>query len=56
MSDPDLDGEMMNNEMEPDDLDGVPLDGAALLKGAYKHIDDIDGIPSKFYLFIHFFC
>uniref|UniRef100_A0A069DXK2 Putative splicing regulator n=1 Tax=Panstrongylus megistus TaxID=65343 RepID=A0A069DXK2_9HEMI len=45
MSDPDLDGEMMGNEMEPDDLDGIPLDGAALLKGAYKHIDDIDGVP-----------
>lgn len=28
------------------DLDGVPLDGAALLKGAYGHAyDDIDGVP-----------
>lgn len=39
-----------------EDLDGVPLDGAALLKGAMKHgltpqttsnYDDIDGVPSK---------
>ena len=41
-----------------EDLDGVPLDGAALLKGAMKlgltpqatsNYDDIDGIPSKTY-------
>lgn len=40
-----------------EDLDGVPLDGAALLKGALKHgltpqpvtnYDDIDGVPSQF--------
>lgn len=32
-----------------EDLDGVPLDGAALLKGALNHQteDDIDGVPSK---------
>lgn len=44
---------MSGGEAESEDLDGVPLDGAALLKTAMKHRpveDDIDGIPCKFYL------
>lgn len=34
-------------DADNEDLDGVPLDGAALLKGAMKHHteEDIDGIP-----------
>lgn len=33
-----------------EDLDGVPLDGAALLKGVLNHqTDDIDGVPSKYF-------
>ncbi|XP_067010744.2 U2 snRNP-associated SURP motif-containing protein isoform X2 [Anabrus simplex] len=48
--DDDIDGAPLSEgaEMEVEDLDGVPLDGAALLKGALKHRpieDDIDGIP-----------
>lgn len=51
-----LDGlPMSGGEGEGEDLDGVPLDGAALLKGAMKHTrplptpdDDLDGVPSKF--------
>lgn len=50
-----LDGmPMSGGEGEGEDLDGVPLDGAALLKGAMKHSrplpppdDDLDGVPSK---------
>jgi hypothetical protein len=50
-----LDGTPMSGgEGEGEDLDGVPLDGAALLKGAMKHSrplpapdDDLDGVPSK---------
>lgn len=43
-----------------EDLDGVPLDGAALLKGALKlgltpqptnNYDDIDGVPSTYLIF-----
>jgi hypothetical protein len=52
-----LDGmPMSGGEGEGEDLDGVPLDGAALLKGAMKHSrplpppdDDLDGVPSKSY-------
>lgn len=34
-----------------EDLDGVPLDGAALLKGVLnQQTDDIDGVPSKYFL------
>ncbi|PNF24766.1 U2 snRNP-associated SURP motif-containing protein [Cryptotermes secundus] len=48
-----LDGlPMSGGEGEGEDLDGVPLDGAALLKGAMKHSrplpapdDDLDGVP-----------
>lgn len=48
-----LDGlPMSGGEGEAEDLDGVPLDGAALLKGAMKHSrplpapdDDLDGVP-----------
>ncbi|KAJ9581860.1 hypothetical protein L9F63_003791, partial [Diploptera punctata] len=48
-----LDGmPMSGGEGEGEDLDGVPLDGAALLKGAMKHTrplpppdDDLDGVP-----------
>jgi hypothetical protein len=52
-----LDGmPMSGGEGEGEDLDGVPLDGAALLKGAMKHSrplpppdEDLDGVPSKLY-------
>ncbi|GLH10041.1 U2 snRNP-associated SURP motif-containing protein [Gryllus bimaculatus] len=48
--DVDLDGAPMSEgaEGEREDLDGIPLDGVALLKGAMKHRpidDDIDGVP-----------
>ncbi|XP_069678467.1 U2 snRNP-associated SURP motif-containing protein isoform X2 [Periplaneta americana] len=50
-----LDGmPMSGGEGEGEDLDGVPLDGAALLKGAMKHSrplpppdDDLDGVPME---------
>ncbi|PSN54653.1 hypothetical protein C0J52_01081 [Blattella germanica] len=50
-----LDGmPMSGGEGEGEDLDGVPLDGAALLKGAMKHTrplpppdDDLDGVPME---------
>jgi hypothetical protein len=53
-----LDGAPMSGgEGEGEDLDGVPLDGAALLKGAMKHSrplptpdDDLDGVPSKLHI------
>lgn len=53
-----LDGlPMSGGEGEGEDLDGVPLDGAALLKGAMKHSrplpapdDDLDGVPSKLHV------
>lgn len=36
-----------------EDLDGVPLDGAALLKGVLnQQTDDIDGVPSKYFFYI----
>lgn len=41
----------MEENIEDDDLDGLPLDGAALLKTAIKSLkkdeEDIDGIPSN---------
>lgn len=45
-------------EEDNEDLDGVPLDGAALLKGALNHQsqDDIDGVPSKVLSFIEKLC
>lgn len=53
--DSELDGAPLSESGDIEDLDGVPLDGAALLKGALKHKlpamksavinDDIDGVP-----------
>ena len=54
--DSELDGAPLSESGDAEDLDGVPLDGAALLKGALKHKhpivrnvihDDIDGVPRK---------
>ena len=57
-NDEDIDGALLS-DVDGDgteDLDGVPLDGATLLKGAMKHgvtsqatsnYDDIDGVPSN---------
>lgn len=45
------DQEEVEEAEDNEDLDGVPLDGAALLKGVLNHqTDDIDGVPSKFSL------
>lgn len=60
----DLDGAPLSENGE-EDLDGVPLDGAALLKAMKQNtssnVDDIDGVPCKifshfmfFYLFLFF--
>jgi len=42
-----------NDNRENEDLDGIPLDGATLLKHAYDDTPpcdaDIDGIPCKLY-------
>lgn len=58
INDDDIDGAPLS-DVDGDvgeDLDGVPLDGAALLKGAMKlgltpqlssNYDDIDGVPSN---------
>ncbi|XP_065220157.1 U2 snRNP-associated SURP motif-containing protein isoform X2 [Planococcus citri] len=52
--DSELDGAPLSEGNDGEDLDGIPLDGAALLKGALKHKypmmrsvvhDDIDGVP-----------
>lgn len=54
--DSEIDGAPLSESGDIEDLDGVPLDGAALLKGALKHKipvykslmnDDIDGVPCK---------
>lgn len=50
-----IDGAPLSDTDNPDneDLDGIPLDGAALLKHAYDDTppgnSDIDGIPCKFF-------
>lgn len=52
--DPDLDGAPFEDGADDEDLDGQPLDGAALLKTAFKRMqrhDDIDGIPSMLQIF-----
>ncbi|KAL0272337.1 UNVERIFIED_CONTAM: hypothetical protein PYX00_005352 [Menopon gallinae] len=50
--DPDIDGAPLEENIEDDDLDGLPLDGAALLKTAIKSLkkdeEDIDGIPMDY--------
>lgn len=54
MEDSEIDGAPLSESGDVEDLDGVPLDGATLLKGALKHKgpvikgvinDDIDGVP-----------
>lgn len=51
-----IDGAPLSDTDNPDneDLDGIPLDGAALLKHAYDDTPpgdtDIDGIPCKLFL------
>lgn len=56
MEDSEIDGAPLSESGDVEDLDGVPLDGATLLKGALKHkgpvikgviSDDIDGVPCK---------
>ncbi len=57
MMDDEIDGAPLSESGDIEDLDGVPLDGAALLKGALKHKipaaklmvnDDIDGVPRSY--------
>lgn len=51
-----IDGAPLSDNDNPDneDLDGIPLDGATLLKHAYDDTPprdiDIDGVPRELYL------